>query len=298
MRRLTDGWRGPRRGTLELGGVPVDRVDFGETLEAIQALVESGLGGRVFTPNVDHVMLCQEHPGFLAAYREASLRLADGVPVVWAARALGRPVPEKISGSDLVWPLMERAAQRGWRVFLLGAGPGVAEAAAKRFGDELGVTIAGVDGSFVKDPLDPLERGPILERIKRSRAELVLIAFGAPKQELFAHAARHETGAVFVGVGASLDFVAGTARRAPKWMSRFGLEWLYRLVQEPRRLWRRYLVRDPKFFALVARQWWASRRVSARSPQVQLPEVTSSRALSTGSASSPHRQSAEPPAPM
>src|SRR5688572_15904439 len=112
MRRLSDGWSAPR-GTVELGGVPVDRVDFAEARDVVTECVERGSGGRVLTPNVDHVMLAQEHPAFLEAYRAATLRLADGVPVLWAARALGMPLPEKISGSDLVWPLVERAAKRG-----------------------------------------------------------------------------------------------------------------------------------------------------------------------------------------
>jgi N-acetylglucosaminyldiphosphoundecaprenol N-acetyl-beta-D-mannosaminyltransferase len=132
----------------------------------------------------------------------------------------------------------------------------VAQAAAERFRRELGVNVVGVDEAFLRDAESAEQRAPLLQRIKQARADLVLVAFGAPKQELFAdHARRALPTAVFVGVGATFDFIAGRVRRAPRWMQRAGLEWFYRLSREPRRLWRRYLVRDPKFVALVLRQW-------------------------------------------
>ena len=132
------------------------------------------------------------------------------------------------------------------------AADGVAEKAARVLRGA-GVPVVGTDAPVVRDPRDARERGPIVERIRRARPDLVLVAFGAPKQELFIDAIRSELNCVWLGVGATLDFIAGTARRAPRWMSRHGLEWLYRLVQEPRRLWRRYLVRDPKFALIVGR---------------------------------------------
>jgi N-acetylglucosaminyldiphosphoundecaprenol N-acetyl-beta-D-mannosaminyltransferase len=247
----------PRR--IQIGQLPIDALTFPEALDAIEGLV--GRGGTVFTPNVDHVVQAEEDLAFRAAYASASLSLADGAPVVWAARALGAPVPEKVSGSDLVLPLMERAARRGYRVYLLGAAPGVAEAAARRFRD-MGVDVCGVDAPVLRNPGDPRERGPIVERLRAAAPDLVLVAFGAPKQELFIHAIRDQLGgAAALGIGASLDFVAGTARRAPRWMSQCGLEWLHRLVREPRRLWRRYLVRDPKFVLIVWRQLTGKRPV-------------------------------------
>jgi N-acetylglucosaminyldiphosphoundecaprenol N-acetyl-beta-D-mannosaminyltransferase len=248
---------------VRFGSFDVDRLTFAEAIEAIDDLVRRRSGGAVFTPNVDHVVLAEEHAGFRESYARASLCLADGMPLVWASRLLGTPLPQKVSGSDLIDPLMDRAAENGWRVYLLGARPGVAEKAAAVFRSR-GVDVVGVEAPVIRDPRSALERGPIVENIRRARADLVLVAFGAPKQELFIDAAREEAGpAVMLGIGASLDFVAGAVRRAPRWMSNCGLEWLYRLCAEPRRLWRRYLLRDPKFVGIVWRTFCERRRATA-----------------------------------
>ena len=243
-------------GGAVFGAISVDGVTFAEALDAIEALVGAGRGGAVFTPNVDHVVLAEEDAAFREAYRGASLRLADGMPLIWASRLIGQRLPEKVSGSDLIWPLMQRAAERGWRVFLCGGRPGVAEAAAERLRDELKVAVCGTASPWVDDPADPREHLPVAEQIRAARADLALFAFGAPKQEVLIHHCRKALGpTVSLGIGASLDFITGAVRRAPAWMSRHGLEWLYRLAQEPGRLWRRYLVRDPKFLAIALRSW-------------------------------------------
>ncbi|MCI0574482.1 MAG: WecB/TagA/CpsF family glycosyltransferase [Myxococcaceae bacterium] len=243
----------PRR-RVRVGSVDIDVLTFDEAVDAIEALVERGAGGSVFTPNVDHIVTAEEHAEFRASYAAVSLSLVDGTPVLWASRLLGVPLPEKVSGSDLVLPLMERAAARRWRVFLTGAGPGVAERAASVM-RSLGVDVVGVDAPRISaSPGEGDEASVAAERVAQARPDLVLVAFGAPKQELWIHRYGTLVGpAVFVAVGASLDFIAGTVRRAPAWMSRMGLEWLYRLSREPRRLWRRYLVNDPKFLLILAR---------------------------------------------
>jgi N-acetylglucosaminyldiphosphoundecaprenol N-acetyl-beta-D-mannosaminyltransferase len=243
-----------RAGRVRIGHLWIDALRFDEALDAIESLVRSGRGGSVFTPNVDHVVIAESDAAFRAAYAAASLSLADGQPLVWAARLLGTRIPEKISGSDLVWPLLERAAKAGWRVYLLGSTPEVARAAADRMASELGLTVVGTDSSRIT--LDEAGSGdhPTIARIEAARPDLVLVALGAPKQELWIHqAAPRLRPAVAVGVGASLDFIAGTVRRAPRWMSRAGLEWLFRLVQEPRRLAYRYLWKDPAFLLVLVR---------------------------------------------
>jgi N-acetylglucosaminyldiphosphoundecaprenol N-acetyl-beta-D-mannosaminyltransferase len=242
-----------QRTRVRFGELWVDSLTFAEALDAIEALVVAGRGGSVFTPNVDHVINADHNPSFRAAYASASLSLADGQPLVWTSRLLGARLPEKISGSDLVIPLMKRAAARRWRVYLFGGGPGVAEKAAQVLTEQHGVTIVGCEAPRISLEPDPAVDGPAVERIRKANAQLLLVALGAPKQELWLH----RTGAgirptVGVGVGASLDFVAG-ARRAPRWMSRAGLEWLFRLLQEPRRLARRYLINDPKFLLILYR---------------------------------------------
>jgi N-acetylglucosaminyldiphosphoundecaprenol N-acetyl-beta-D-mannosaminyltransferase len=245
---------------LRVGELSIDRLSFAQALDAIEALVRAGRGGCVFTPNVDHIVLADGDARFRAAYEGASLCLVDGAPVLWASHLLGAPLPEKISGSDLLLPLVQRAAQCGFRVYLLGGDEGVAEAARRRLTAQFpDLAIVGCDASRVNvDAVDPA----ILERIERARPDIVLVALGAPKQELFSFEQRARLGsAVCVGVGASLDFVAGVRRRAPSWISKLGLEWLYRLLQEPRRLASRYLLRDPQFLWIVTRQLlWSGAR--------------------------------------
>jgi N-acetylglucosaminyldiphosphoundecaprenol N-acetyl-beta-D-mannosaminyltransferase len=260
VRREADVLERSGPGRVRIGTLDVDRLTFAEAVDAIDQLVRRRRGGAVFTPNVDHVVLAEEDAAFRASYARASLRLADGMPVVWASRVLGQAVPEKVSGSDLIGPVMERAAKKGWRVYLLGASAEVAAKAAAVLRAR-GVDVVGTDSPMVRDPRDASERQPIVEKVRRARAHVVLVAFGAPKQELFIDAARPETGgAVLLGIGASLDFVAGAVPRAPRWMSSHGLEWLYRLLREPRRLWRRYLLRDPKFLRILWRTYRAARR--------------------------------------
>jgi N-acetylglucosaminyldiphosphoundecaprenol N-acetyl-beta-D-mannosaminyltransferase len=244
----------PRR--MNIGRVPVDSVTFAEAIDAIDALVARGQGGTVFTPNVDHVVQAEENSRFRDAYDAAALSLVDGMPVLWASRLMGNPLPEKVSGSDLVVPLLERAAKRGWRVFFLGGLPGAAEGARDLLlGRIPGLHVVGVASPRIDVESAAETHSAIVEVLREARPDLVLVALGAPKQELFSHAiAERMRPAVLVGIGGTLDFIAGKVRRAPLWMSANGLEWLYRFAQEPRRMWRRYLVRDPKFLLIVLRE--------------------------------------------
>ena len=239
---------------IRIGHLWVDAVTFDGALDAIASLVRAGKGGAVFTPNVDHVVTAEDDASFRAAYDGVSLSLADGKPILWAASLLGTPLPEKVSGSDLIEPLLRLAGRSGWRVFLLGGAPGVAEAAADRARRDFDVDVVGTASPFIRLDGTPgdLEQG--LDEVVAAKPDLVLVAMGAPKQELWIHHNRERLGpGVGVGVGASLDFVIGRISRAPRWVSNAGLEWLYRLVREPRRLAHRYLLKDPRFLAVVAR---------------------------------------------
>jgi N-acetylglucosaminyldiphosphoundecaprenol N-acetyl-beta-D-mannosaminyltransferase len=250
---------------VRIGQLEIDAVTFPQALERIAKLVDERNGGAVFTPNVDHVVKAERHADFRRAYSHADLCLADGMPLVWASRLLGLPLPEKVSGSDLVLPLVRLAAKRRWRVYLLGGGPGVAEQAGEKLGRELGALIVGTDSPVVDSDGSADSSEHTLERLRAASPDLVLVAFGAPKQELWIDRFSDRIGpAVAIGVGGSLDFITGKVKRAPAWMSRAGLEWLYRLLQEPRRMWRRYLVEDPAFIAIVAR----SRRRAGRRPSL------------------------------
>jgi N-acetylglucosaminyldiphosphoundecaprenol N-acetyl-beta-D-mannosaminyltransferase len=240
---------------IRFGHIHADVVDFSGCLDAVGELVKAGRGGFVVTPNVDHVCLAEENLDLRDAYRDASLSVADGMPLIWLSRLMQVPLPEKISGSDLVEPLMERAAAQGWRVSFLGGAPGVGEAAAevlrRRYS---GLRIAGALSPEMGFDKDPAKNAALLQRLREQKPDLVLVALGCPKQELWMHQNLvHYAPAVALGIGATLDFIAGRVRRAPQWMSKAGLEWLYRLAQEPTRMASRYLVRDRAFVGVAWR---------------------------------------------
>jgi N-acetylglucosaminyldiphosphoundecaprenol N-acetyl-beta-D-mannosaminyltransferase len=238
-----------------LGSLPVDAVTREQALDFVEKLVQSGEGGAVFTPNVDHVVLAEENDRMRQAYARASLSLVDGMPLLWASHLLGDPLPEKVSGSDFTPLILGRAAQRGWRVFFLGGGPGVATLARDRLSEQVpALQVVGVDAPRIEVNDPDVKQEQLVRRIEAARPHLVLVALGAPKQEIWIDLVREKLKpAVLLAVGASLDFLAGTTPRAPRWMSRSGLEWLFRLGLEPRRLWQRYLLRDPKFLMIVGR---------------------------------------------
>lgn len=268
---------------VRIGRVDVDVLRASEALDAIEALVRARRGGAVFTPNVDQLVKLERDPALRAAYDAAELRLADGMPLVWASRLLGSPLPERVAGADLVGPLAARAAARGWRLYLLGGPPGVAARAARVLA-AAGVTIAGHDAPWIDEPpcrCDSAARATsaaAAERVRAARADLVYVGLGAPKQELWIHRHRDTIRpAVAIGVGASLSYVAGALPRAPRWMARAGLEWAYRLTREPGRLWRRYLVDDLSFARILLRSWRAAAadRPAARPHAVVWPDQRS-----------------------
>lgn len=241
---------------LRLGRVPVHAVSMNQALELIALRVASGVAGYVLTPNVDHVILAEHSDALADAYSNVFLSLADGMPVVWASRLLGQPLPGKVSGSDLVRPLLQRATHEGWSVYLLGGRAGSAEAMASRLAVDLpALRVVGVDCPQINASAADAEAHAAFSRVERAHPKLLLVGLGCPKQELWLHRfAPRLHGTVSLGVGASIDFIAGAVARAPAWMSRNGLEWMFRLFQEPRRLWRRYLLRDPAFALIVARR--------------------------------------------
>lgn len=259
---------------LRLGTIHADYITMSEAIEAIIALAESGQGGFVVTPNVDHVVLAEKNPGIQAAYADASLSLVDGMPLVWASKLAGFPLPGKISGSDLVRPLLRRAAEKNLRVFFLGAAPGVGAKAAERLvADMPGLNIVGTYAPPLGFEHDRSAENVTLARVASARADIVLVALGCPKQELLMHRwYKQGVKAVMLGVGASLDFIAGNVKRAPRWMSAMGLEWVYRITQDPKRLVRRYLIQDMAILGILMKmrripkeQWVFEMRDHSRS---------------------------------
>lgn len=259
-----DASSAPARWQVRFGEVWVDAITREQAFDILRHLVTHG-GGAVYTPNVDHVVLAERDARLRVAYSRASLCLADGAPIVWSAPLLGCAIPEKLSGSDLALPIARLAGEMGWRLYLLGGAPGVAAAAATRFREECGALVVGVDDAMVHLDGDLASERAIVDRITAARPHLVFVALGAPKQELWIDRHLDEIRpAVAIGVGASLDFVAGHVQRAPAWMSRIGAEWVFRLLQEPRRLWRRYLIQDPQFVGILLRSMRRPRHARVR----------------------------------
>ncbi|MFP2959633.1 exopolysaccharide biosynthesis glycosyltransferase EpsA [Myxococcus sp. 1LA] len=254
------------RPRLRIGQLAIDQLTFDEAVTEIGRLVDSREGGYVFTPNVDHVVLAEDHEAFREAYARARISVVDGMPLVWASRAMDVPLPERIAGSDLILPLMKLGAERKWRVYLLGAGPGVAEKAGRIISEKYGVEVVGWDSPMVSIDGGDAQNDPIVARIREKDPHLLLVALGCPKQEVWISQVTSKLGpTVAIGIGAGLDFIAGTVKRAPVWVSRAGFEWLYRLTKEPKRLWRRYILNDSRFATILLREFW--QRTGAKKPE-------------------------------
>lgn len=237
--------------TTELAGVEVSALSFQETVALLGDWMTGSKTRRVATANVDFLRLAAGSPELLRALQTCDLVTADGQPLVWLSRLLRAPLPERVAGSDLAWPLLKEAASRGASVYFLGGGSGVARIAAKVAAERYpGLRVAGTSAPFI-DWRNDAEAASVADDIRASGASLLLVGLGCPKQELFLERHLERTGAKLgIGVGATLDFLAGNARRAPGWMQDTGLEWMHRLVQEPGRLAGRY-VADATFLTLL-----------------------------------------------
>ncbi|MFG0307526.1 MAG: WecB/TagA/CpsF family glycosyltransferase [Phycisphaerales bacterium JB040] len=234
-------------------GVAFDAITERETVEAMFGRMEAGAGGLVVTSNLDHLRRAHKDPNYLGLVSRADLNVADGMPIVWASRLRGRPLPERVTGADLVHALVEEAARRGRSVFLLGGNPGVAEQAAEVWArSHPDLRVAGTHCPPMGFEADESEMEAMRSLLREGRPDLVLVALGSPKQEYLIERLRDELPrAWWIGVGISFSFVAGDVRRAPHWMQRVGLEWLFRLGCEPRRLAKRYLVQGFPFASFL-----------------------------------------------
>lgn len=246
--------------------IEIDPLSMEQAVETVQGwLKEQGEACRyVVTPNVDHIVKLQSSVEFREAYREASLVLTDGKPVFLALRLLEKKVPETVPGSDLVPRLFDAAvaAGRSLRVFWLGAAPGVAErAAANAHSRWPHVQTAGWYSPPFGFERSAAENSKILDLVNRSGADLLVIGLGAPKQELWIRKYRSRLGVgVALCVGATIDFLAGEKKRAPVWMRKICLEWLHRMLSDPKRLVKRYLNDGLVFPKVVVREWKAGKK--------------------------------------
>lgn len=218
-------------------GLELDPLTTRDAVKEIGNAIEIGSPTYVITPNLNYAMLCDQDPTLASVNREALLMLADGMPLVWASRG---QLPERVAGSDLIPQLCAQAARMGWRVFLCGGAPGVAEEAARNLlQTHPDLRISGT-AAPVFNPDQPLPQD-FLDQVKASRSHLLLVAASQPKGELWLHRHHRELGVpVAVQMGATIDFLAKRVTRAPAWIKKTGLEWLWRLAMEPRRLAWRY----------------------------------------------------------
>jgi exopolysaccharide biosynthesis WecB/TagA/CpsF family protein len=232
------GTRVPR---VPLLGLTFDPVTMPEAIGRVAGMIASGRPHRVVTANVDFTVLAGRDPHLRSIIAGNDMVVCDGMPLVWASRWFGRPLPERVAGSDMVPMLLREAEVRGWRVYFLGGAPEVLDAAvAKVRRRHPCLEVAGHE-SPPYQPLDQMDHEGICRRIRESRADLVLVSFGCPKQERWIDMNYRECGgAVCIGVGATIDFLAGAMKRAPRWMQLVGGEWVFRMLQEPRRLGKRY----------------------------------------------------------
>ena len=253
--------RGPnrrrfRRARVDLMGLPVDQLTEEKTVETVLSAVRAGRGGCLFTPNLHHMQAFATGADG-DVYEEsaklpgARLVVADGMPLIWASRLRGTPLPERVAGSNLIWSLTRAAAGEGASIFLLGGNPGAAEAAAQCMREDCSaLRIAGLMSPPKGFEHDPRVIDEIVATLTDAAPDIVYVALGFPKQEQIAlQMAPLMPDTWFVGVGISFSFVCGEVRRAPAWMQRAGLEWVHRLAQEPRRLFRRYVVDGLPFAA-------------------------------------------------
>lgn len=252
-------------------GVPFDNVTTAETVRAVEQMIASGQPHYFVTANVDFLVQAQTDEALRHILANADLVLCDGTPLLWASRLLGNALPERVAGSDLVPVLLELAARKKYSVYFLGAAPEAAAEAVRRLRVAYpSLEIAGHYSPPVR-ALEDMDHDEIKRRITEAKPDMLFVAFGCPKAEKWIDMHYRDLGVpVVAGVGATVDFLAGRVKRAPVWMRRAGLEWLFRLAQEPRRLWRRYS-RDLWVFAWKLLVQWA---LLFRRAETDLPRVT------------------------
>jgi N-acetylglucosaminyldiphosphoundecaprenol N-acetyl-beta-D-mannosaminyltransferase len=233
-------------------GVDVDRLDMRETVARCRELVESGGPAQHVCVNAAKVVALQRDERLREIVAGCELVSADGQAVVWAARLLRQPLPERVAGIDLMRELLALAEREGWRVYFLGARPEVLERAVERIRERHpGLVVTGRrDGYFAGG-----EEADLCDEIRAARPHLLFVAMSSPRKEYWLGEHARSLGVpLSMGVGGALDVEAGIVRRAPGWMQRAGLEWLFRLLQDPRRLLRRYVVGNARFLALVLQE--------------------------------------------
>lgn len=249
----TTSAHGPPR--VDVLGVGVSAIDMPSALTEIAGWIDTREQRYVCVTGVHGVMESQSDPTLRAVHNQSGLTTPDGMPMVWAGRWAGAAGMQRVYGPDLMLELLALSVQRGWSSFFYGGGEGVADLLAERMRQRFpGLEVAGTHCPPFR-PLTEAEDAAAVDLINGSGADIVWVGLGAPKQErwMAEHLGRVQA-PVMLGVGAAFDIHAGLLPQAPRWMQRNGLEWAYRLLREPRRLWRRYLTNNPRFMVAIIRR--------------------------------------------
>lgn len=241
-----------------LDQVQLDPVTMDETVHRITTMMGDARSDsiHVVTLNAQFVQIARNNSEFASLIRGADLCVADGVSLVWACRFLGQPIPGRVNGTDLMVRMCEVAAKNGYTTYFLGGRPGAGEGAVSKLReDNANLKVVGIDCPPMGFMDNPKLAAEVCERIQQAAPDFLFVGLGAPKQEYWIHSNSGLNAKVMVGVGGSFELVAGVTQRAPLLMQKAGLEWLWRLVMEPRRLWKRYLVGNTVFVLVVFQQW-------------------------------------------
>lgn len=245
----------------------IDNLTMEEALDAIDDLIRQNKNAYVVTPNVDHIVQLEAGGELCEVYKNADLILTDGKPLLWIAKWYGTPIKEKVSGSDLFPRLCEMAARKGYNMFFLGAAEGIAAKAAENLTERYPeLNVVGTYSPPYGFEKDIAEMQKITTMIKKVKPHILIVGLGCPKQEKFILHNREKLGVpISLGLGASFDFEARNIKRCPKWMADHGLEWLFRITQDPKRLVKRYLVDDVKIFRFA----WKYRKTTVKPEKIQ-----------------------------
>lgn len=241
---------------VQMFDLPFDNFDYDDLIQYIDSSIQSGESAYIVTCNVDHLIKLKKDEHFRKVYSEAGSIVADGMPLVWASKILRKPLKQRVSGADMIPKLGRSLEERGYKMYFLGAAEGVAEKAKQQLlAAYPKLQIVGTHSPSYGFEGNEEENKRIIEMIREAKPDIVWVGVGAPKQEKWIHNYHQRYGpSLSIGVGATFDFISGNVKRAPLRIQKLGLEWLWRLFQEPKRLWKRYLVDDMQFLALLIKE--------------------------------------------
>lgn len=240
---------------IELFEKTFSNLDLNETVELIEKIISDKKKANIHTVNVDHLILAKKHKNFEEYMQDSEIVLADGMPIVWYSKMLKKPLKERVTGVDLSEKLFADSKNRDFKIFLLGGGPGVAEECAQKMAQKYGeIQIAGTYCPSAEEIANSTSSKQIVDRINSTGANILLVALGAPKQELWIAKYKNELNTnINIGVGATFDFLSGTIKRANPIFQKIGLEWFYRMMTDPKRLVKRYIIDDSYFIVLCVK---------------------------------------------